>query len=96
MIRSSSAPRFVAIAAGPRFGSRDEFVGYGPSFTLATAETKGWMDRQLDAMPEYLFTEGSVDVIDTQPERDLANWGPALPWFGLRSADETDSEDLPF
>jgi hypothetical protein len=91
-----TSPRFIVTAAGARYGARDEFVGYRPARTIFTAETRGWLDRQLAQLPDYWFEDGIVDVIDTQPERDLANWGPALPPYGLRAPGAQDDNDLPF
>ena len=89
-------PRFIAEARGPRYGARDEFVGWTSWHTEAVAETRAFLDRQLDRMyGEY--TELDWRITDTQPERDPANWGPRLP-DGCADADWVPGprEDLPF
>ena len=89
-------PRFVAEACGPRYGARDEFVGWTAWHTEAVAETLAFLDLQLERrFGEY--TELDWRITDREPEREVANWGPRLP-FGTRDEDWVPGprEDLPF
>jgi hypothetical protein len=88
------SPRFIAIGWAPRYGSRDEIVGSIGS-QLAVAETEGWLDHLLQ--PWFDYDDLRIEVIDRNPEKVLANWGPKLPTAGFINAEGAlEIEELPF
>jgi hypothetical protein len=89
------SPRFIAVGIAPRYGSRDEYVGTIAS-VLVTAETRGWLDHKLKAYEAWLeFGEFDIDIIDTEPEKVAANWGPK-PKYGFSAPGPLVVDDLPF
>jgi len=95
MLRNSS-PRFVALARGPRFGGRDEIIGWTPWHVEATAETRAWLDVLMSRLPEY-YNELQWRIVDNDAERVAENWGPTLPpWTFVNDAGALEADDLPF
>lgn len=90
MLTAIASPRFVAIGAAPRYGTRDEIIG-SFSNVIAMAETMGWLNVLIDRAVPDEWTEVQVHVVDTVPRSE---WSPEIAAERARWAE--DDRDLPF